>query len=35
MSEQTDAKMRELIGGFDVEDKLNYMLGAEDADDEE
>ena len=31
MSEETDAKMRNLIGGFNVEDKINYMLGAEEA----
>lgn len=32
MSEETDQKMRNLIGGFNVEDKINYMLGAEEAD---
>jgi hypothetical protein len=29
MSEETDQKMRNVIGKFDVESKINYMLGSE------
>jgi len=35
MSEESDSKMKSLLGEFNVEDKINYMLGIKEDEEEE